>query len=149
MIQNKSTIYIVVFIITALWDIILRFMSINYDKLPKFIQWLEFIKHLQPYFEHRTLLASALIAGFIGATALLIILFIHDLPHNLNSTVIFMIVVFIVSALYGFLIKWSRLFPYLDATYYKYLGPVKGMIHDGVSGLIVASTLLVIINLIY
>ena len=56
-----------------------------------------------------------------------------------------MIVVFVVSALYGFLMKFSGLHPHLDKTYYKYLGSVRGMLHDGVSGLIAYGTLLVVL----
>ena len=40
--------------------------------------------------------------------------------------------------------KATKLFPHLVETYYKELGPIKGIIHDGVSGLIVQITLLVI-----
>jgi len=37
--------------------------------------------------------------------------------------------------------KFSQLFPYLDATYYKNLGTIRGMYHDGISGLIVQITI--------
>ena len=40
--------------------------------------------------------------------------------------------------------KATKLFPYLEETYYKNLGPVTGAIHDGISGLIVQITLLVL-----
>ena len=63
------------FIITALWDVVLRVMSENYDKLPKYIQSYGFLKALQPYFKHHTLLSAALIAGFIGACSLYFVLF--------------------------------------------------------------------------
>ena len=65
---------IATFIITALWDVILRIMSENYDYLPKFIQKYKFIEYLIPYFKKHTLLAAALIAGFIGATTQYIII---------------------------------------------------------------------------
>ena len=142
---SKSTIYILIFIITALWDVVLRYMSENYDTLPKYIQSYGFLKALQPYFKHHTLLSAALIAGFVGACSLYIILLIHELPTNMDTTFSFMIVVFVVSALYGFLMKFSGLHPHLDKTYYKYLGTVRGMLHDGVSGLIAGGTLLVVL----
>ena len=60
---------------------------------------------------------------------------------------VFFTVSFVVSALYGFLMKLSGLFPILEATYYKKLeangGVIRSMYHDGISGLIVQTTLLV------
>ena len=58
----------------------------------------------------------------------------------------FMIVTFIISALYGFIMKWSKLFPYLEKYYYDNLGIVGGMYHDGVSGVIVQLTLLLLLS---
>ena len=145
---SKSTIYILIFIITALWDVVLRVISENYDTLPKYIQSYGFLKALQPYFKHHTILSAALIAGFVGACSLYIILLIHELPTNMDTTFSFMIVVFVVSALYGFLMKGSQLFPYLEETYYKELGTIRSMYHDGISGLIVQLTIfgLLLIN---
>ena len=135
---------ILTFIITGFWDIILRLMSENYDKLPKFLQDYKFIKYLIPYFQKHTLLAAALIAGFIGATTQFIILKVYKFPNNLNQVLKFLIISFIISGLYGFMMKASKLFPYLEATYYKKLGNFKGFIHDGISGLVVQITLLLI-----
>jgi len=120
-------IYILTFIITALFDVLLRYISLN-----KLLDN-DFVRYLEPYFRQHTLLAAALIAGFVGATTQYIIL---DLM-NLQPTVQFMALTFVVSALYGFLMKATGLFPILDRTYYKGLGPVQGALHDGVSGLIV------------
>jgi len=120
-------IYILTFIITALFDVLLRYISLN-----KLLDN-DFVRYLEPYFRQHTLLAAALIAGFVGATTQYIIL---DLM-NLQPTVQFMALTFVVSALYGFLMKATGLFPVLDRTYYKGLGPVQGALHDGVSGLIV------------
>ena len=120
-------IYILTFIITALFDVLLRYISLN--KLLKY----DFVRYLEPYFRQHTLLAAALLAGFVGATAQYIILNIMS-PR---PTVQFMALTFIVSALYGFLMKETGLFPVLDRTYYKGLGPVRAAYTDGVSGLIV------------
>ena len=49
------------------------------------------------------------IAGFIGACSLYFVLLIHKLPTNMDTTFSFMIVAFVVSALYGFLMKFSGL----------------------------------------
>ena len=55
----------------------------------------------------------------------------------------FMILSFIVSALYGFIMKWSNLFPHLVTHYYDKLGVARSMYTDGVSGLVVQTTLLI------
>jgi hypothetical protein len=141
---------IITFIITGFWDIILRLMSENYKILPKFIQDYKFIKYLIPYFKKHTLLAAALIAGFIGATTQYIIINLHKFPTDFKDVVDiskFLLISFIISGLYGFIIKASKLFPYLTQTYYKNLGPINGIIHDGVSGVIVQISLLVMLFL--
>lgn len=137
---------ILTFVVTALWDVALRFMSLNYDKLPKYFQ-MDFVEDLIPYFKHHTLLAAALIAGFVGATTQPIILSLMSFPKNIFDIVNvlkFMIITFIISALYGFVMKGSKLFPHLERHYYDKLGVARSMYTDGVSGLIVQSTLLVI-----
>lgn len=137
---------ILTFIVTALWDVVLRFMSLNYEKLPKYFQ-MDFVEYLNPYFKHHTLLAAALIAGFVGATTQPIILSIMDFPQSIfefGYISKFMILTFIISALYGFIMKGSKLFPHLDKHYYDKLGVARSMYTDGVSGLVVQSTLLVI-----
>ena len=150
--MDNNKLYILTFIITALWDVLLRFMSLYFHKLPTIIQYMmPFIKDLQPYFKHHTLLAAALIAGFVGATTQPIILFFVPFPKSMqNITYIFkfLAVSFIISALYGFIMKWSKLFPYLEQYYYNKLGVIKSMYHDGISGLIVQITLLVVFELI-
>lgn len=137
---------ILTFVVTALWDVVLRFMSLNYEKLPKYFQ-MDFVEYLNPYFKHHTLLAAALIAGFVGATTQPIILSIMDFPKSIfdfGYISKFMILTFIISALYGFIMKGSKLFPYLEKHYYDKLGVARSMYTDGVSGLVVQSTLLVI-----
>jgi hypothetical protein len=140
---------ILTFIITALYDVLLRYMSLNYDKLPAFFKWFDFIKYLTPYFKKHTLLSAALLAGFIGFGAQLIILTIMPYPNvkkiNLHNIITFFVITFIVSALYGLPMKASKLFPILDETYYKGLGTYRGLYHDGISGLIVQLTLLILL----
>jgi hypothetical protein len=142
---------IVTFVVTALWDVVLRFMSLNFENIPTIFQ-MKFVKYLTPYFKKHTLISAALIAGFIGATAQSLILSIMSFPTSIFDIVYigkFMSVTFIISALYGFLMKWSNLFPYLEMYYYDNLGVVGGMYHDGVSGLIVQTTLLFLLHLTY
>ena len=147
----NSNLIILTFIVTALWDVALRFMSLNFEKIPSIIQYsMPFIGDLKPYFKQHTLLAAALIAGFVGATTQPIITYITPFPKNINNITYlmkFLIVSFIISALYGFIMKWSKLFPHLKKHYYDRLGVVKGMYHDGISGLIVQITLLTLFSL--
>jgi hypothetical protein len=145
----KCDIIIYTFIITAIWDIILRKFSENYYNLPQIIKTnFQFIEYLIPYFKKLNLLDAALIAGFIGAVTQYIILKIVRFPKTYNDIFYFLVVSFIISALFGFIMKFSKLFPDLDETYYKNLGPIRAMYHDGVSGLIVQITILFIINFV-
>jgi hypothetical protein len=156
--MNNSDLYILTFIATGLWDVVLRVMTENWDKLPKVVKKiLPFIEYLKPYFKRHTLLAAALIAAFVGATTQLIIVNIMAFPTtmreitNLKKMALFMTLSFIVSALYGFIMKFSKLFPILETTYYKQLeenhSVWRSMYHDGISGLIVQFTLIVFIVL--
>lgn len=140
----NCNIIILTFVITGLWDVVLRKMSENYEMLPSYFQ-LDFVRNLQPYFEKHTVLSAALIAGFVGATTQSIILYFHTLPRNTRTYLTFMMTTFIISALYGFVIKYSNLFPYLVESYYNKLGTNRTMYLDGVSGIIVQSTLLFIL----
>ncbi len=145
----NCNVIIVTFIITAIWDIILRKLSENYYDLPNFIKNnMVFVEYLIPYFNKLNLLDAALIAGFIGAVTQYIILKLVKLPKSFSTSLYFMIISFVVSALFGFVMKFSKLFPDLDETYYKNLGPIRGMYHDGISGLIVQITLLFINKII-
>lgn len=146
---NNYLLIILTFLITAGWDVILRFMSLNFNKLPKIIKnIMPFIGDLKPYFKHHTLLSAALIAGFVGATTQPIILYLMSFPKNNNIQyyINFLILTFIISALYGFIMKWSKLFPYLELYYYNKLGVIRSMYHDGISGLIVQITLIILLN---
>ena len=142
--MNNYQIYVITFIVTALWDIILRNMSENYDNLPTFFQ-MDFIKYLQGYFNKHTLLSAAMVAGFVGASSQVLILYFHKIPNNSNTLLTFMLLTFIVSALYGFFIKESKLFPHLVNNYYDKLGVQRSMYLDGVSGLITQVSVLSLI----
>jgi len=147
--MDNKLLIILTFVITGLWDVVLRFMSLNYNKLPKYFQ-MDFVENLIPYFKHHTLLAAALIAGFVGATTQIIILSIMSFPKSIFNFVYifkFMILTFIISALYGFIMKGSKLFPYLERYYYEPLGVLRSMYTDGFSGLIVQTTLLILLHI--
>lgn len=141
---NIYRIIIVTFIVTGIWDVILRTITL-YNPVPYIHEIMPFMKDLKPYFQKHTLLAAALIAGFVGASAQYIILNIMNFPtvdSSLRYNTTFMLVSFIISALYGFIMKASKLFPYLDKYYYEKLGVIRSLYHDGISGIIVQITLL-------
>ena len=141
---NIYRIIIVTFIVTGIWDIVLRTITL-YNPVPYIHEIMPFMKDLKPYFEKHTLLAAALIAGFVGASAQYIILNIMNFPtvdSSIRYNATFMLVSFIISALYGFIMKATKLFPYLDKYYYEKLGIIRSLYHDGISGLIVQLTLL-------
>lgn len=148
--MNNSEIIILTFVVTASWDVVLRFMALNFDKMPSVIRRVvPFVGDLEPYFKIHTLLAAALIAGFVGATTQPIILYFMKFPSSITDLVYiskFMMVSFVVSALYGFVMKWSGLFPHLQKYYYDKLGVVRSMYHDGISGLMVQFTLLLLLG---
>ena len=146
--MNKCNLIILTFVITGIWDIILQIMSYNYNNLPNILKTqLPFIKDLQPYFKHHTPLAAFLLAAITGAVSQFIIINIMPFPKNfnLNKIIKLLIISFIVSSLFGFIMQWSKLFPYLQKYYYDKLGVIRGMYHDGISGLIVQITLLFIL----
>lgn len=146
--MNTSKLIILTFAVTAFWDVILRQLSLNVDYLPKsYDKSTPFIRFLKPYFEQHTLLSAALIAGFVGAATQPIILTFMSFPENITDwkyVLTFLAVSFVISALFGFVMKLSGLFPYLERYYYNKLGVGRSMYYDGVSGLIVQITLLVL-----
>tara|TARA_Y100000389_G_scaffold55353_1_gene51206 strand:+ start:336 stop:794 length:459 start_codon:yes stop_codon:yes gene_type:complete len=148
--MNYYKFIILTFAVTALWDVVLRFMALNPQKVPNIInETMPFIKDLNPYFKEHTLLSAALIAGFVGATTQPLILKITPFPKslfNFQYLAKFFLVTFVISALYGFVMKATKLFPRLDKYYYNKLGVVKSMYHDGISGLIVQITLLFLLS---
>jgi hypothetical protein len=141
---NTYRLIVLTFIATALYDVVLRKLSL-YNIIPSVKTFFPFIQYLEPYFMKHTMLAAALIAGIVGATTQVIILYFMKFPTRRSSAkyiIQFMTWTFIASALYGFIMKWSKLFPYLEEYYYKPLGLFKSLYHDGTSGLIVQFTLL-------
>lgn len=126
------------FVVTALYDVVLQLYSKGLIGDPFFIKDSDWLKSLQPYFEQHTPLAAALIAGFVGAVTQPVI----GLFAPMNDVIRFLVVTFVVSGLIGFLMKATGLFPILDATYYKTLGPRRAFMTDAYSGLVVNLTLL-------
>ena len=134
---------LVVFGITALWDVILRSISLGILHIPIVSTW-KWIKVLKPYFEHHTLLAAALLAGVAGVGAQA---FLWLLPPT-TSLLIHTLEVLIASVLVGGPMYMSGLYPVLNRTYYDKLGAF-AMVSDGLSGLIVMTTIYILQRLLH
>ena len=134
--------YILTFVITALYDVVLQLLLRG--KIPNIFGVLQsdWLRSLIPYFQRHTPLAAALIAGFVGAVTQYII----QLFARPGASISFLAVTFLFSGAFGFVMKGSGLFPILDATYYKTLGPVRAFFTDAYSGLVVNLTLLAYMN---
>ena len=80
--MNNSDLYILTFIVTGLWDVVLSVMTENWERLPKIIKTImPFIEYLKPYFKQHTVLAAALIAAFVGATTEALS-YLKGVPYN-------------------------------------------------------------------
>jgi len=143
--MNRSKLLLLTFAVTAIYDVILQFLSRTYKDLPKALKY-NFIKYLRGYFRNHTILGAAAVAGLTGMIVQLIIISILKFPREwvVGPIINFLILSFLVSGLFGFVMQASKLYPHLEETYYKKLGPVKGFVHDGVSGIIVQITLFVL-----
>jgi uncharacterized membrane protein YbjE (DUF340 family) len=120
-----------IFVITAIWDIILRLLA--EEKLKVF--GLERIKPIQifrEYFETWGVVSSAIIAGLIGAfTAYLVESIISDSKF---------IIILLMSGFVGILMRNSGQFEVLRRTYYDKVSTLYSFTLDASSGAIVAST---------
>lgn len=136
---------IVAFAVTAGWDVVLRQFSEKRIRLFGIEKW-KWVEALGPYFKKHTLLAAALIAGFVGAIAYALIskfAFADEL-----SIVPYLVWVTFISAVVGIPMRYSGLFPHLQEHYYKPLGFWYSMATDAFSGMIVCVTMLVVQQLI-
>lgn len=138
--------YIVVaFVITALYDVLLRMFSEGKIKLFG-IENINWVVALKGYFEKHTVLAAALIAGFVGAVAYVIIA--KTMPVQCKDNIIYyMLWVAFISAIVGIPMRYSGLFPHLDTYYYKPL-PITTIFSDALSGVIVGATMIILGKLI-
>ena len=130
---------IVVFIITGLWDLILRNMAegnISFFGIEK-MKW---VTTLKDYFKYHTVLGAALIAAFVGAITYIIIIYVFEI-FGIYDIFLQAVVIFLISGLIGIPMRYSGLFPILNKHYYKPLGFNYSFITDSVSGVIVATTL--------
>ena len=131
-----------VFVVTALWDVLLRFISLGAIHIPIISTW-KWIKALKPYFKYHTVLAAALLAGLAGAGAQAFLWFI---PPTTNPF-LYTLEVLIASILVGGPMYVSGLYPVLNRTYYDKLGAA-AMLSDGLSGLVVMITIYILQNIL-
>lgn len=130
---------ILVFIITGLWDIVLRQMTEGNIAFLG-IENMKWVTTLREYFKYHTLLGAALIAAFVGAIAYVLIIYAFEIL-NVNDKLYQFIIIFLISGLLGLPMRYSGLFPVLDKYYYKPLGFNYSFITDSMSGVVVAITL--------
>lgn len=137
--EKRLKTLILVFFITAIWDIVLRFMAEG--KIKFFgIEDMKWVKVLKEYFEHYSILSAALIAGFVGAIAYYYLVYILD--YLKPSSILYVaLITFLVSGLIGIPMRYSGTFPILNEYYYERLGFNYSFITDAFSGLVVAATL--------
>jgi len=137
--KQRLLILILVFFITGLWDIVLRAMAegkIAFLGIEK-MKWVTVLKQ---YFDKHTVLSAALLAGFVGAIAYFIIISVTSY-FNITNGLLILLVVFLISGLIGFPMRYSGLFPILYQHYYKPLGLFYSFITDAMSGVVVLLTL--------
>lgn len=129
---------IAVFVITSLWDVVLRWVATGYLPLAG-LEEMKWIVVLKDYFERHTVLGAALIAGFVGAVTEIC------LHHTVNrwfppQSALFVAGVILVSGLIGLPMRYSGLFPHLEQYYYKPLGFWYSFATDAFSGFVVMMT---------
>ena len=128
---------IIIFLITAFWDVILRLFAegkINFFGIEK-MKW---VMVLSEYFEKHTILSAALIAGFVGAITHYFIIRCLDFLNLSGVSVYTFMVVVLISGILGLPMRYSGIFPHLKTYYYDTLGFHYSFATDAFSGVVVA-----------
>ena len=116
---------IIVFIVSALSDILLNLLSKN--QLTKEYNF-KIILSLKPYFKNKSMIQSAVYAGITIIFALLINMFISKtifgfyVPHNNNELIKFLIIAFPLGYVIDILIDKFKIFGSSLNLYYKAAG---------------------------
>ena len=117
---------VLVFIITACFDFLINILPPPFGAVI-----------LKEYFSNHTKLSAALIAGFVGAMTFVLITSIIDYKKaNLMNS----FRIFLISALVGFPMECSNIFPILQKHYYDKIPRYQSFLADGLSGIMVANT---------
>lgn len=125
---------IAVFVITAAWDVILRYISEGELPVPIVKDW-NWVQTLRPYFREVGTAWAAIVAGAVGTMGYgFIRLWTPD------SWVVYFMWVFAVSAAVGLPMRIPLWFNALRESYYEPLGAF-AYVTDGLSGLVVACTM--------
>lgn len=137
--NNLTQDVIIIFIITALWDVILRLMSEG--KIKFFgIENMKWITVLKEYFEKHTILSAALIAGFVGTVTHFIIIKSLELLNLSGVNIYTILLVIFISGIVGIPMRYSGLFPHLKNHYYDPLGFEYSFATDAFSGIVVGAS---------
>ena len=146
--NNLTQDIIIIFLITAFWDVILRLMS--EDKIKFFgIENMKWVTVLEEYFEKHTILSAALIAGFVGAVTHFIIIKSLDVLNLSGINIYTVLSVILISGIVGIPMRYSGLFPHLKKHYYDQLGFSYSFATDAFSGIVVAASYQIIKLIFY
>ena len=130
---------VIIFLITAFWDVILRLMSEG--KIKFFgIENMKWITVLEEYFAKHTILSAALIAGFVGAVTHFIIIKSLESLNLLGVNIYTILLVIFISGIVGIPMRYSGLFPHLKTHYYDPLGFGYSFATDAFSGVVVGAS---------
>lgn len=117
-----------VFIITAAFDLILNLAPPPVGATI-----------IRDYFSKHTPLSAALVAGFIGALTYVVLNNMKNVQTIEYASFGGIVFVFLVSALIGYPMIWSGLFPHLNEFYYDRIPRYQSFLADGLSGVMVAT----------
>ena len=130
---------VVAFVITAAWDVVLRWISTGRLRVPWVEDW-KWVRVLRGYFELHTPLAAALVAGACGAAAYALIALSWPIVAKRvgrMQELVYVAHAALVSALVGIAMRYSGLFPHLVTHYYEPLGFWYAFCTDAFSGVVV------------
>ena len=138
---------IIIFLITAFWDVILRLFA--EDKIKFFgLEKMKWIVVLEDYFQKHTILSAALIAGFVGALTHYVIVKTLDFFQLSGVNVYTIALVIFISGIIGIPMRYSGVFPHLKTYYYDPLGFSYSLATDAFSGIVVGVSYQLIKHLI-
>ena len=134
----------VTFVITAVYDIILRMISEERMPMLSIIKDSAWMLSLKEYYKRTTPLQAALVAGFVGAVTQFFIVMVRAPPARYDplTNLTFLWVTFVVGGFMGELMRMSGLFPVLNSTIYSELTRLQSIMADGSSEVVVNATIL-------